>query len=144
MSKRKPRIVEVRQADENHAVVSVAVPAADFRYCTSPCPECPWRRENAGSFPAEAFRLSAHTAYDTSDRTFACHMAGTEKSTVCAGFLLRGAVHNLTVRFRIMTGHLDPNKVSDGGADLFDNYREMAEANGVPADDPALKNCRDD
>jgi len=31
-----------------------------------------------------------------------------------------------------------------GGVALDPNYRAMAVAQGVPADDPALANCRDD
>lgn len=33
--------------------------------------------------------------------------------------------------------------VHDGGHELHDSYRAMAEANGVPHDDPVLKDCRE-
>jgi hypothetical protein len=35
------------------------------------------------------------------------------------------------------------NDVTDGGHVLHANYRAMAIANGVKADDPALSYCRD-
>jgi hypothetical protein len=78
-----------------------------------------------------------------STHTFACHMSGKGRSADCAGFLIRGALHNLAVRLKIMRQRALPD-VSDGGQDLYENYRQMAVANGVPANDPALANCRDD
>jgi hypothetical protein len=55
---------------------------------------------------------------------------------------MRGAVHNMAMRIR---NHGDwTNQVSDGGHELFDNYREMAIANGCDPNDPALEKCRDD
>src|SRR5690606_33084679 len=120
----------------------VTLEGGGFRYCRRPCPECPWRKENAGSFPAEAFRLSAPTAYDVAFSTFACHMAGAEKSAVCAGFLLQNADNNLGVRMAAMRGDYDPSRVEPAGAELFESYRAMAEANGVEPDDPILKPCR--
>lgn len=143
MTKRqRPREVRRRLADENHAVISLQ--GGGFTYCRRPCPECPWRKENAGSFPAEAFRLSAPTAYDAAFVTFSCHMAGAEKPAVCAGFLLRNSANNIGVRLAGFAGNYDPRSVVAGGADLFESYRAMAEANGVPADDPVLKPCRAD
>lgn len=58
----------------------------------------------------------------------------------CAGFILRGAYHNLAARLR---GLLSVDDISDGGHELYPSYRAMAEANGVPADHPALVECRD-
>jgi hypothetical protein len=98
-------------------------------------------QENAGSFPAEAFRHSANTAEDMSQNTFACHESGVGKPAVCAGFLLRGAEHNLGARLAYMSGR-SGNDVSEDGRALFENYREMAIANGVPVDDPAIQKCR--
>lgn len=137
---KKPRETNRRMAGEDHAVITMT--GGEFRACRRPCPECPWRKENAGSFPAEAFRHSAPTAYDGAFSTFACHMAGTEKSATCAGFLLQNADNNIGVRLAMMRGDYDPRRVTDGGAELFESYRDMAEANGVPADDPILKPCR--
>lgn len=74
--------------------------------------------------------------------TFACHMAGKDEPLTCAGFLLRGSMHNLLIRLGQMRGAIDFDKISAGGAQLYDSYRAMAIANGVEADDPALKPCR--
>lgn len=112
-------------------------------HCLQPCPECPWRKDSAiGAFPAEAYRHSARTAYDMAQTTFGCHMAGKGKPLTCAGFLLRGADHNLLIRLAQIRGRLDLSKVSDGGAPLFESYAAMAIANGVRPDDPVLAPCR--
>ncbi|MDG3444636.1 DUF6283 family protein [Nitrospirillum amazonense] len=135
-----PTIISIRPADENHQVVSVEGGGA--RYMRKPCPECPWRRAAPiGAFPAEAYRISAKTAYDMSLHKFSCHMAGAEKPATCAGFLLRGADHNLSVRLARCSGSLKPDDVTTE-VDLYDSYRDMAEANGVASDDPALARCR--
>ncbi|MFC4859167.1 DUF6283 family protein [Actinophytocola glycyrrhizae] len=53
------------------------------------------------------------------------------------GFLLRGAAHNLSVRLH-----------EPGGEDVssdrprYDSYRDMAIANGVTPNAPALQRCR--
>jgi hypothetical protein len=135
-----PRVVRSRGAGEEHDVITVE---GDGGVCARPCAECPWRRENAGSFPAEAFRISAPTAYDMADRVFGCHMSGAQAPRSCAGAMLStGAEHNLQVRLRIVSGRFSWADVHDGGADLFRSYREMAEANGVDPDDPALRSTR--
>jgi hypothetical protein len=94
-----------------------------------------------GVFPPEAFRLSARTAYDMAQETFACHSSGTAKPATCAGFLLRGAEHNLSVRMQRISGTY-PEGVHDGGHALHPGYTAMAVANGVDPDDPALAKCR--
>jgi hypothetical protein len=71
-------------------------------------------------------------------------MSGAGEPATCAGFLLRGAENNLAVRMAIMEGRLDPADVNDGGVQLYEGYRSMAIANGVPADDPAIARCRGD
>lgn len=134
------RIIEERPAGPNHAVVSVESEVVSYR--RTPCRDCPWRVDAVGEFPAEAFRHSAETAYDMSQREFACHSSGSEKVATCAGYLLRGATHNLSTRLRLMNGRVDLSRVSDGGVELFDSYREMAVANGVDPDDPVLDRCR--
>jgi hypothetical protein len=98
--------------------------------------------ENAGTFPPEAFRHSARTAVDMSQHVFACHESGTAKPTTCAGFLLRGAEHNLSVRLAQFQGKLDLSKVHGDGRELFDRYQDMAVANGVPPGDPSIQDCR--
>lgn len=139
--KRKPKIDRIRRADDNHAVVTVV--GGGGSYCKVPCPQCPWRKDQVGTFPAEAFRLSANTAYDMNEHTFACHMAGSNNPATCAGFLLRGANHNMSVRLSIMSGKIDPDSISENGVELHENYRAMAVANGVSPDDPVLEECRD-
>ena len=131
--------VVVRPAGPHHQVVST--PGRARQHQRQPCPTCPWRRDAVGLFPAEAFRHSAHTAYDLSTHKFVCHTTGTRRPHVCAGFLLKGAEHNLAVRLGRSNGlYLN---VHDGGVALFESYREMAQANGVAPDDPVLTPCRD-
>jgi hypothetical protein len=132
------RVTLVRPADEHHQVVTVEGGGHD--HCKRPCADCPWRVDAVGVFPAEAFRQSARTAHDMAQETFACHQAGTEQPRVCAGFLLRGADHNLAVRLGQIHGQF--RDVDDGGHALHDSYRAMAIANGVEEDDPALAHCR--
>jgi len=127
-------IVNRRNADPDHDVVTVHGGEGMMR---RPCPECPWRRTNAGGFPAEAFRLSAPTAYDMATHTFGCHQSGTERPRTCAGAAVRTG-HSLALRMR----GAEAAEVEDVGDDLFDDYREMAEANGVDPDDPVLRSCR--
>ncbi|WP_435108110.1 DUF6283 family protein [Nocardiopsis synnemataformans] len=104
------------------------------------CGDCPWRRDTeAGAFPVEAFRRSARTAYNMSERLFGCHTSGKEHVQTCVGFLLRGAEHNLAVRLN----PVDPDTLDTGGAELYNSYREMAIANGVDPNDPVLAPCRD-
>lgn len=141
---RKTSITNVHVADENHQVLTVTSPPSEsFVARREPCAECPWRTDAPqGAFPAEAYRFSARTAYDMAESTFACHMSGAKAPATCAGFLLRGADHNLHVRMAIMQDRYDPEIVSDRGIDLYEGYRSMAIANGVDPDDPAIAPCR--
>lgn len=108
-------------------------------YMKTPCPECPWRRDvPVGHFPAERFRTLAGTARDLATSIFACHLSKDEKPTACAGFVLMQGAHNLSLRLARQRFEVSTP------VPLFRNYREMAVANGVAADDPALKCCRDD
>lgn len=86
-----------------------------------------------GIFPAETFKLSAHTAYD---------MSGTTHPATCAGFLLRGGDHNLAVQLGFMSGKYRDD-VSDDSHKLHSDYRAMAQANGVDSTDPVLSPCRE-
>lgn len=133
-------IIKTRRADANHAVTTIKGGSGQ---CRVPCAECPWRVENVGDFPVEAFRISASTAYDMADHTFGCHTAGIENPKTCAGALLStGAEHNLNVRMRLINGRFTWDDVSAGDAELFADYRSMAVANGVDPDDPVLAGCR--
>lgn len=107
-----------------------------------PCAECPWRRDvEPGQFGPDRFRALAGTAEDRSTTLFACHKSAEGGEIVCAGFLARGAEHNLSVRFAYARGELEPLDRGEG-FDLVEDYREMAVRNGVPADAPELENCR--
>ena len=141
-SNRKNAIMHVRPAGTDHQVVTV-VSEKPSGYRRKPCGTCPWRVDAVGEFPAEAFRHSANTAYDMSEYEFGCHESGKDKPATCAGYLLRGAAHNLTTRLKVITGKVNLQAVFDDGLQLFKGYREMAEANGVPPDDPILAPCRD-
>jgi hypothetical protein len=108
----------------------------------TPCAECPWRKDvKTGHFPPEAYERLANTNYDMADKIFQCHDTTDETPLVCAGFLERGADHNMTVRVAYMRGEIE-KKDRSGGHKLFDNYVEMAIANGVDPDNPVLKSCR--
>lgn len=137
--RRKREVTRVRPAGENHQVITVEGPHAG--HCSKPCPTCPWRVDAVGIFPAEAFRHSAPTAYDMAQHIFACHQAGVDNPKTCAGFLLRGAMHNLAVRLGIVRGRY-AGRITDGGHELHESYRAMAIANGVDPEDPVLQPCR--
>ncbi len=141
---RKTTVTQIRPAGLNeygddHQVVSVSGGGSGYR--RKPCSTCPWRVDAVGEFPAQAFRHSAHTAYDMAQEMFACHQSGAEKPATCAGFLLRGADHNMSVRLMRIRGKRI--EVDDGGHELHESYRAMAIANGVSPDDPVLAPCRD-
>ncbi|HMF69483.1 MAG TPA: DUF6283 family protein, partial [Phyllobacterium sp.] len=90
--RRKTRVENIRHCgDGEHAVVSLLSEATGKGWNRrEPCDQCPWRADlPTGVFPAEAFRISANTAYDASFNTFACHVTGSEKPATCAGFLLK-------------------------------------------------------
>lgn len=107
----------------------------------SPCAACPWRKDVApGEFRAERYRKLAASAYDRSFVIFACHKSKEGGEIACAGFLERGADHNLAVRLAYM-GRLE-FKDRSGGLELHEDYRALAVANGVEPDDPALAPCR--
>ena len=107
-----------------------------------PCAACPWRLDQPRRFKPGRFRALAGTAHDMSSRLFTCHKSPEDKPALCAGFLLRGAAHNMAVRLMLLRGELDLSAVSDGGHALYADYRAMAEANEVRAGDPALRGCR--
>ena len=107
-----------------------------------PCQECPWKRESpVGHFPPERYAKLAQTACDMERKIFQCHQTSDGKPLVCAGFLERGADHNLTIRLAYMRGEIE-KKDRSGGYHLYEDYREMAIANGVPSDHPSLAQCR--
>lgn len=150
MSRRRTEALETRVAgiggDGNlYGVTSVvAKSAGKGAYRKKVCPTCPWRLDaEVGRFPADAFRDSASTAKDGAMNTFACHESGVEAVQTCAGFLRANSAHNVGVRIAIACGSFDPGKLVED-VPLYDSYRDMAIANGVPADDPAIAECRGD
>ncbi len=145
MTMTKTKILDVKPAGDDHQVVTVTRSMENktsHLYRRTPCAKCPWRVDAVGEFPAQAFIHSAPTAYDMSDRTFGCHESGTSKPATCAGFLLRGADHNLRIRLAYIKGEIQDD-LDDDGLELFESYREMAVANGVDPDDSVLADCRD-
>lgn len=137
--KKPSTIVQVRPAGDDHQVVTVE--GGDGGYRRKPCDDCPWKVASTGIFPAEAFQHSAPTAYDMAPHAFGCHQSGQKLPATCAGFLLRGADHNLSVRLGFASGRYKDD-VSADGHELHANYRAMAIANGVNPDDVILKPCR--
>lgn len=79
-----------------------------------------------------------------SQHLFSCHESGSNpgSSAICAGFLLRGADHNLGVRLALMNGTILQD-VNDKGLVLHANYRAMAVANGADPQAEELRLCRD-
>ena len=138
-----PEVVEVRPApDGTWAVFTVR--KANQGHATEPCPRCPWRKDAPiGAFPPEVFTASARTNYDMAQHTFGCHGSKRCDPLTCAGFLLVGAGNNRAVRVALIRGTIDLAKVGSP-VELYSSYREMAIANGVDPDDPALERCRDD
>lgn len=136
----QPRVTRVLPAGPAAQVVTVV--GGGDAYVRSPCAECPWRVDQAGTFPAKAFRHSANTAYDMATETFGCHMTGTTSPATCAGFLLRGSAHNLSIRLRLINGQIKVDDVTDGGHALHKSYRAMAVANGVSQRAVVLRQCR--
>lgn len=145
--KRPAKVIGRRLAGKDHAVMTVHGGGGTYR--REPCAKCPWRKDAVGEFPAEAFRHSANTAtdgaralgdIDAAMHTFGCHDSGARKPATCAGYILRS--HDaIGWRIGVSTGEFDPAMVSSS-VPLFDNYYEMAVANGVPPDDPALRGCK--
>ncbi len=135
------KVIARKPASPDHEVASVV---GEATYRRQPCEQCPWRRDlPTGVFPAEAFRISAHTAYDAAMEQFACHVSGKDKMATCAGFLLANAANNLGVRLKKSCDRIDPSEISSPYP-LYDSYRAMAVANGVDQDDPVLAPCRAD
>ncbi len=131
-------IVAVNPGADGWGVITYMAPGGAYQ--ATPCTRCPWLRDSpTGAFPPEVFQHSAHTTYDLATHKFGCHASPRDEPKTCAGFLLRGSAHNLAVR---VYGPEVPTAVSTDRP-LYDNYREMAIANGVAPDDPALTPCRD-
>lgn len=144
MAKRKTESLGTKVCSDEFGVTSLLTTGGETAlHRREPCKECPWREDvPTGVFPAEAFRVSAKTAYDAAMTTFACHMSGSKAPAICAGFLLRHSDNNISVRLSVMNGRLDPVEVKDAGLPIYASYREMAVANGVDPKDPVLDEVR--
>lgn len=138
------KVHETRKCSEEYGVTTVETSGQDaFAHRRKPCRECPWRMDvPVGVFPADAFRESAPTSYDGAIKTFACHMNKVTATATCAGFLLRHGENNVGVRLALSGERIDLDDVDDGGVPVYPSYREMAVANGVPANDPVLREVR--
>lgn len=148
MTKRKFTTIEVKRAGDSHQVVTATRDGGASAELNAiepcmrkPCQNCPWKINSIGEFPAEAFQHSAKTAYDMSTSIFGCHQSGVSSPSICAGFILHGSMHNLSMRLLYAKNKIPA--ISDGGHAMFNSYREMAEANGVPENHPSLTPCRD-
>jgi hypothetical protein len=145
MTRRTVERRAVRSAGPNDQVVTLVSKGGDHFVCRHDvCADCPWRLDAPiGNFPSAAFVHSAHTAYDLAGETFACHTQGADRPATCAGFLASQGAHNMAVRLSVITGRLDLSRLRVR-VPLYQSYRDMAVANGVCPDDPALRLCRDD
>jgi hypothetical protein len=145
-SRKRSAITQKRPADAVWGVTTLEYQGPPVAQ-RSPCAgteRCPWRRDaTPGTFPAEAFRLSAPTSYPDSDRRFGCHSSSAEAPRICAGWLLRGAFGNQQVQKLLEAGLIQVPTLPPG-VELYDDYAEMAVANGVAEDDPALVPLRRD
>ncbi len=151
------KIIRRQPAGDSHQVATVRGGQGSYR--RTPCQDCPWRRDAVGKFPAEAFVRSANTGvehleapqedgetslnerFNEVSHTFGCHRSGLERPATCAGYILNGYAA-LGWRIAASTGRFDHSDVSDGGVALFGSYLDMAVANGVSPDHPALVACR--
>ncbi|MDX3020072.1 DUF6283 family protein [Streptomyces acidiscabies] len=137
----EPHVVRRRSADDVWGVVGVGYDgpsAAPRRPCTGQEP-CPWRRDAPlGQFPAEAFVHSApgNRTGGPSGR-FGCHSSTPARPLLCAGWLLSGADGNDEILGMMDAGVLARPELPDG-VELYESYAEMAVANGVAPDLPAL------
>ncbi|MCS4088956.1 DUF6283 family protein [Rhizobium sp. BK176] len=144
MAKKVVTIHETRVCSNDYGVTTVETRGAGAHaHRRKPCKECPWRMDvPTGVFPADAFRESANTAYDGAINTFGCHMNKASAVATCAGFLLRHSDNNIGIRLSLTGDRIDLDSVEDGGFPVYASYRDMAIANGVPADDPVLQQVR--
>lgn len=110
------------------------------------CKTCPWLKANVGRFPPRAFELSARTSYDIADSmkqgspAFQCH---SDPDRICAGYIksLNGH-HSLPVRMLAMEVPDIHDQIADPPSEPFDNYYDMAVANGVDPESPAIAKVR--
>lgn len=111
-----------------HQVAEIKDPNTIVRARVEVCGGCPWRKSNAGNFPAEAFAVSRQTCAESSIDLFMCHESGWEKPAICAGFILANPEHR-AVKLLTQTGVIDQRAIS-APEPMFDSYIAMETANG--------------
>lgn len=95
------------------------------------CSECPWRRDvKVGKFPPSRYAELAETVEQDFGPIFACHMSTEGQDTPCVGYLMRDGENNFRVRLMIFDGDVKLNELSSD-APLYDNFAQMARANGL-------------
>lgn len=151
---RKTKVLNIRKAGKGgdgknwgvSTIISTSGDMKKFVHRSKPCSTCPYRKDSAlGRFPPKAYTEAAEVSYDMAQKTFACHEAGVERATVCAGFLLTNAHNNMRVRIAQIDGRYTPDKVGNpDNVPLYASYKDMAVANGVDPDHPSLAKCRGD
>lgn len=135
------RVVRQRPGDEEWGVETLVRPdaaAAQPRPCSGE-KVCPWRRDAPlGQFPPEVYVHSAPGNRLTGPSGwFGCHSSTAARLLLCAGWLLAGADGNAEVLALMDSGDLARPELP-AGVELYDSYAEMAAANGVDPDLPAL------
>ncbi|WP_240152152.1 DUF6283 family protein [Streptomyces mobaraensis] len=100
---------------------------------------CPWRRDAPlGQFPPEVYVHSAPGNRLTGPPgLLGCHSSTAARPLLCAGWLVASADGNAEVLAMMDAGAL-PRPELPAGIELYDSYAEMAAANGVDPDLPAL------
>lgn len=116
----------------------------ELPHCVRPCGNCPWRRDSpAGEFPAERYEALRTTVGAPGREAglgapiFACHKSEPGSDRACAGWLAVAGMDHLGIRLAVALGRLPASALRPGAEwpDLFDSYDEMAERNGLAADD---------
>jgi len=95
------------------------------------CDECPWRKDvPVGRFPPERFVALRATVVQGLNALFACHKSVEGREGVCVGYLLRCGENNWVVRLAASRKEFNPRELEAAGP-LYDNFEQMAKANGV-------------
>jgi hypothetical protein len=100
------------------------------------CAECPWRRDVApGQFPPARYEALRGSVEQGWGRLFACHKTPEEDKRACVGYVLNqistvGGPQNFNLRRLLSSKRIVPEQMTLVGPQ-YDNYDEMAEANGL-------------
>jgi hypothetical protein len=110
---------------------------------TKPCATCPYRRDTKRALWSEAefIALRRHDAVPLDSPVYACHSSAVRpqpERRPCAGWLLdqkRRGLPSISLRLALIQkpeARELMDRVSDGGAELYDSIQEMHEANYPP------------